>query len=73
MIFNVYSKDVNHGMGVADPSGTLLFQTQSMPGYINQVRHVFNEPGTYRVLCMEFCGVAHHDMTDEFTVVTAVN
>lgn len=68
IVFNVHTKDVNHGMGVVDPSGTLLFQTQSMPGYVNQVRYVFDEPGTYRVICLEFCGVAHHGMIDEFKV-----
>lgn len=68
IVFNVHTKDVNHGMGVVDPNGTLLFQTQSMPGYVNQVRYVFDEPGTYRVICLEFCGVAHHGMIDEFEV-----
>lgn len=71
VVFNVHTKDVNHGLGVYDPSGTLLFQTQGMPGYVNRVKHVFTEPGTYRVLCLEFCGVAHHEMTAEFTVVAA--
>jgi cytochrome c oxidase subunit 2 len=47
----------------------LLFQTQAMPGYINKVAYVFDEPGQHRVLCMEFCGVGHHDMTDTFDVV----
>jgi cytochrome c oxidase subunit 2 len=41
-----------------------------MPGYINKVEFVFDNPGQYRVLCMEFCGVGHHDMNDEFEVVT---
>jgi cytochrome c oxidase subunit 2 len=40
IIFKVTSSDVNHGFGVYDAAGTILFQTQSMPGYINQVRHV---------------------------------
>ena len=68
VVFNLHTEDVNHGFGVVDPSGDLLFQTQAMPGYVNKVQYVFDEPGDYRVLCMEFCGVAHHDMIDEFTV-----
>jgi len=68
VVFNVHTKDVNHGMGVMDETGRLLFQTQSMPGYVNQVRYVFDQPGTYKVICLEFCGVAHHDMIDEFKV-----
>ena len=56
-------------MGVYDEETRLLFQTQGMPGYVNKVSYTFDKPGTYRVLCMELCGVAHHDMISEFTVV----
>lgn len=70
VVFNLHTKDVNHGFGVTDQSGQLLFQTQAMPGYINKATYVFDEPGQYRVLCMEFCGVGHHDMNDTFEVVT---
>lgn len=69
VVFNVESHDVNHGIGIYDPSGTLLFQTQAMPGVTNRVKYTFTKPGTYRVLCMEYCGLVHHGMTDEFTVV----
>lgn len=69
VIFNVQSHDVNHGVGVYDPKGALLFQTQAMPGVVNRVKYTFSEPGSYRVLCMEYCGLAHHGMTDEFKVV----
>lgn len=69
VVFNLHAEDVNHGFGVVDSDGNLLFQTQAMPGYVNQVEYVFDKPGQYRVLCMEFCGVGHHDMLDEFTVV----
>lgn len=69
--FNVHSEDVNHGLGVYDEAGRLLFQTQGMPGYVNRVEYVFETPGRYRVLCMEFCGVGHHEMLDEFQVVAA--
>src|SRR5262249_11212469 len=41
IIFKVTSNDVNHGFGVYDPNGTMLFQTQAMPGYLNQVRYIF--------------------------------
>ncbi|GAB4300406.1 MAG: hypothetical protein Kow0058_15760 [Roseovarius sp.] len=60
--------DVTHGFGVMDPSGRILFQVQAMPGYVNRVAWTFAEPGTYRVVCLEYCGVAHHDMITEFTV-----
>jgi cytochrome c oxidase subunit 2 len=69
IVFLLHTKDVNHGFGVADESGRILFQTQAMPGYVNKVAYVFESPGTYRVMCLEFCGVGHHDMNDSFKVV----
>ena len=69
IIFRVTSNDVNHGFGVVDAGGTLLFQTQGMPGYINQVQYTFSTPGNYQVLCLEYCGLAHHTMRDQIEVV----
>lgn len=69
VVFNVHAGDVNHGFGLTDPAGRLLFQTQAMPGYVNRVEYVFEEPGTYRVMCLEYCGLAHHGMNDEIVVV----
>ncbi|MDH3658659.1 MAG: cytochrome C oxidase subunit I [Alphaproteobacteria bacterium] len=69
VVFNAHTEDVNHGLGIYGPDGRLHVQVQAMPGYVNQVEHVFDEPGLYQVLCMEFCGVAHHDMIAEFNVV----
>jgi cytochrome c oxidase subunit 2 len=39
-----------------------MTQTQAMPGYVNRLRMVFAQPGTYTVLCLEFCGMSHHRM-----------
>ena len=69
--FHVTSEDVNHGMGIYDEDLQLLFQTQAMPGYVNKISHIFEKAGTYKILCMEFCGVSHHDMAVEFEVVAA--
>ena len=68
IIFKITSNDVNHGFGVYDPDGAMVFQTQAMPGYVNQVRHTFTDAGKYRVLCMEYCGLVHHDMTSDIEV-----
>ncbi len=68
VLFEVTATDVNHGFAVYDEGGTLLFQTQAMPGWINRVAWTFSEPGTYRVLCLEYCGLVHHDMLAELTV-----
>lgn len=68
--FNAHTVDVNHGFGVMNDAGRLLFQVQAMPGYINQVEYTFNNPGAYHVVCLEFCGVGHHDMATDFTVAS---
>jgi cytochrome c oxidase subunit 2 len=66
--FDVTSRDVNHGFGVYDPAGHLVGSVQAMPGYHNKLDLTFHTPGTYRVLCFEFCGLAHHLMQGSFTV-----
>ena len=60
--FRVTSADVNHGFGIYSPDGHILTQTQAMPGYTNHLIYTFKKPGIYRVFCMEFCGIGHHNM-----------
>lgn len=68
--FHVTSEDVNHGFGIYDPDLRLVAQVQAMPGYQNVLRHTFERPGIYQILCLEYCGLAHHDMVEpEFEVV----
>jgi len=68
--FHVTSEDVNHGFGIYDPDLRLVAQVQAMPGYPNVLRHTFEQPGIYQILCLEYCGLAHHDMVEpEFEVV----
>ena len=68
VVFNAQTVDVTHGFGVTDAEGTILVQTQVIPGYVNQIQYTFEQPGTYRVVCLEYCGVAHHDMINAFEV-----
>ncbi len=67
--FNVTSTDVNHGFAIYGPNDRIVTQTQAMPGFINRLHYTFTQPGTYRVMCLEYCGVAHHGMVTEFEVV----
>lgn len=60
--FRVTSSDVNHGFGLYNNSGTLLGQTQAMPGFVNRLYFRFPRPGTYHVECLEYCGVGHQFM-----------
>ena len=68
--FAVTSADVNHGFGVFDPDGHLLGSVQAMPGYTNHLNLRLEEPGSYLVSCMEFCGLGHHEMYRNFEVVS---
>ena len=69
VVFEVSAGDVNPGLGVYDPDMRLLGQTQAMPGYVNSLQLTWSEPGTYKLLCLEFCGTAHHAMMSNFEVV----
>ncbi len=66
--FQITSADVNHGMGIYDVNTRLLAQAQAMPGYVNRLRYTFEKPGKYRLMCLEYCGLAHHDMISELDV-----
>lgn len=67
--FDVTSADVNHGFGIYDPAGRLIGSTQAMPGFHNHLEITLDDPGTYMISCLEFCGFKHHDMTRDFEVV----
>lgn len=69
--FNVTSLDVNHGFAIYGPNDRIVTQVQAMPGFTNRLLYTFTEPGKYRVMCLEYCGLAHHAMVAEFEVVTA--
>jgi len=69
--FRVTAADVNHGFAIYNEDSQVVAQTQAMPGYVNELRHTFREPGTYTVMCLEYCGLAHHRMITTFQVVEA--
>lgn len=66
--FHVTTADVTHGFGIYDEEMNLIAQTQAMPEYTNVVYITFDEPGTYKILCLEYCGLAHHVMMDQIVV-----
>lgn len=61
--FRLVSKDVQHGFGVYD-GNKLVFQVQVPAKDQPEQRYVtsFDEPGTYEINCLEFCGFQHHAM-----------
>jgi cytochrome c oxidase subunit 2 len=66
--FDVTSKDVNHNLAIYNSAGELVAQVQVMPDYTNRLFYRFDAPGHYYVLCLEYCGLAHHAMNTEFDV-----
>ncbi len=67
--FRVTSADVNHGFAIYGPDGRIVVQTQAMPEYTNKLLHTFDQPGTYTIQCLEFCGVGHAPMNATIEVV----
>jgi len=67
--FRLTSKDVSHGFGVYTSSGRFLFQVQVMPGKTQTYVYTFKRPGTYKILCLEYCGLDHDRMQSQLTVV----
>lgn len=68
VVFDVTSKDVNHGFGIYAPNGDVFSQVQAMPGYVNHLALTFTIPGHYTVRCLEYCGIAHAAMQGGFDV-----
>ena len=65
--FITRSKDVNHGFGIFK-GHRFIAQIQVVPNTDSTLIETFQEPGTYTVLCLEFCGLNHHGMVASFTV-----
>ncbi|MFP8958741.1 cytochrome C oxidase subunit II [Natrialbaceae archaeon A-CW3] len=70
--FHLSSYDVQHGFSLR-PEATLSKQInlQILPGYEWVVPMTFDEPGTYHIICNEFCGEGHRSMHDTIIVTEA--
>lgn len=69
--FQIGTSDVNHGFGVYDPDGALVTQVQVVPDQLQKLVWTFDKVGTYRILCLEFCGAQHHEMVAELEVTSS--
>jgi cytochrome c oxidase subunit II len=67
--FLLTASDVNHGFGLYTEDNEFVFQAQMVPDTVTRVVHTFDDPGTYKVLCLEFCGLNHHGMVGQIEVV----
>jgi cytochrome c oxidase subunit II len=62
------SLDVSHGVGIYDPDDVLIAQVNVLPDVRQNLGVTFKKTGTYRIRCLEFCGVDHHLMETTFEV-----
>ncbi len=62
---HVTSRDVLHGFWIPE----LRMKADMVPGLINTMRVTPTLPGTYRIMCTEFCGVAHGAMKSQAVIV----
>lgn len=58
------SEDIIHGLHIEDKNVNLM----AVPGGITNISVKFDEPGTYRFVCHEYCGAAHHQMAGRVIV-----
>jgi cytochrome c oxidase subunit 2 len=65
--FDVATPDVIHGFHI---DGTNV-NAMVIPGEITHVEHTFTRPGEYRLVCHEYCGIAHQAMFGKIVVTGA--
>jgi cytochrome c oxidase subunit II len=61
----VSARDVAHGLILLGTDLNLM----AIPGVVNYARIKFDKPGTYQLLCHEYCGAGHDRMTTNLRVV----
>lgn len=70
--FTAHSTDTVHGFAVYDPRGNVAFTMMLIPGVKpSSLVYRFTEPGTYKIRCLEYCGISHHEMSDDIIVKPA--
>lgn len=63
--FVITSVDTIHGVLISEAAVNAMV----IPGQITKVVAQFDDPGEYRILCHEFCGLLHHNMFATVEVV----
>ncbi len=56
--FQIASVDVTHGFLIEDTNVNLTL----IPGYVSAATTTFSTPGTYLIVCHEYCGLGHQAM-----------
>lgn len=69
----VVTKDVTHGLQIAGTNVNLMV----VPGAVSNARVHFDKPGSYSLVCHEYCGMGHQNMnatievSDQVTDISA--
>ncbi len=66
ILINMISQDVIHSLYIP----ALRIQMETLPGRYTQLWFNADRPGTYRILCSEFCGTDHSNMDGLLTIMT---
>ena len=66
ILINMISQDVIHSLYIP----ALRIQMEMLPGRYTQLWFNADRPGTYRILCSEFCGTDHSVMGGLLTIMT---
>jgi cytochrome c oxidase subunit II len=62
--FFLSSKDVVHGFNIVDKNVNMM----AVYGNLNKTTVKFDQPGTYEIICHEYCGVGHQNMKAQVIV-----
>lgn len=65
--FFLTARDVLHGYQIERTN----INVELIPGEISRLIYTFDEPGTYRISCNQYCGIGHHTMLGAVEVVPA--
>lgn len=65
--FYITSKDIQHGFKIVDTNANVMV----LPGQVSRTAAVFKNPGTYNIICHEYCGIAHQTMYGQVIVTPA--
>ena len=62
--FYVTSPDVVHGFSIPLTGVNVMV----VPGWVSSVAHTFKDPGTFLMVCNEYCGAGHQAMAAQVVV-----
>ena len=65
VIFHLTSRDVIHGFHVLDTA----INVELIPGEAVSLRYRFDRSGEHRIVCNQYCGIAHQNMVGMIRVV----